>query len=197
MISNHSQNDLVISIPSAQTAEGEAVRNEYIQRLNNRLDDYRRLPLNVLVWGPGATSDTLARKKRVDIKNELKNRGHNAMFSEEIEQYGRDLPLTVREKAQVETADMVIVMLEDAPGALVEVYRFATQYHLGKKFCILIPRKYDGGFPGQDIQQVLNIQVQSVFWYTEEELKRCDVLTEALKQVRIMQNQIAVNGEHG
>jgi len=182
---------------------GEVLRKDFLKRLTARLDEYRNLPLNILVWGAGAGSTSPARKKREDIKSELNKLNHNAMFSEDLESYGTDLPLTVVEKAQVETVDMVIVLMEDAPGTIAEVQRFATQAHLSKKFCIMIPKNYDGGFVGKDITDLISPQVQNVFWYTSEELARCDVLTHALKQVRIKQNQILITdsgrgkGEHG
>jgi len=178
------------SLPSARTPEAEVISRSFDERYRAEREKIKHTKLNILVWGPGATATGLARKKREEIKQTLCNLGHNARFSEEFGLAG-DLFLNTDELAQIRAADLAIVLLENAPGALAETHEFASKPDLAWKFYIAIPQAYKDGFSGKGLVLLLSDLFHSVFWYTEEEMKRCAVVGQVCERVELYQQLYA------
>ncbi|MBI5651480.1 MAG: hypothetical protein HZC40_13715 [Chloroflexi bacterium] len=183
-----------LSLPIARTPEAERMLSEFKTRYKTRLERMRNTPLHVLVWGPGTKSSSPVRNKRIQIRDDLLRRGHNAMFSEELKDIGDDLPTKIQELAQIQEAHLVISLLEDAPGALAEAHDFANRQDTASKFFFLIPKKYQGGYSAKGAILILSQLFNCVHWYDEGEIQNCTVLTQALRRVRLVQALVSVSG---
>src|SRR5882724_7033568 len=58
---------------------------KYVRWLKDDMSDIEATPLVVLVWGPGESGGDLF-KKRQQIRDELREHGDVALFSEELEE---------------------------------------------------------------------------------------------------------------
>ncbi len=178
------------TLPPARTPEAEKITRSFDERYKAEREKIKSTKLNILVWGPGSASSKLARKKREEIKEMLCNLGHDARFSEDFEPK-TDLATKLEELGQIRAADMAIVLLEDAPGALAETHDFAAKVDLAWKFSIAIPLAYKDGYSANGVVRLLNELFHSVYWYTEEEMARCEVVGYARKRVELYQQLYA------
>lgn len=153
------------------------------------LDINNSIALSILVWGPSLKSNNRIANKRRDIHSALLERGHNAMFSEELGfQDGKEqrevLSLKTLEYAQAMAADLVIILLgkvgEDATGALAEAQDFANHPDLASKLYVLAPKSYKGGYVGRSALLLLEKGYGGVYWYDDPEIESCNVRSEAL-----------------
>ncbi len=179
------------TLPAGRTPEAQQMREVFIIHYKAELDKIRRTPLDILVWGPGQTSGGPVRQKRIQIRDELLKHGHNAMFSEELEELGGDLPLKLQELAQARLAHMIITLLEDAPGALGETHDFTGLPDVAWRFYLLVPNKYQDGYSARGAVFILSNLFNCVYWYGEGEIESCSVLTNVLRRVELVQHLIA------
>ncbi len=116
----------------------------------------------------------------------VNNDGHNAMFSEEITSLGEDLGLSEKSKefAQVNAADLVIILIENSYGALAEACDFCNHIDLAPKIYVMAPYLYKTGYAGQGALQELDEGYGGVYWYQEGEVEACHLLTQASKRVK-------------
>lgn len=179
------------TLPSGRTPEAERMLAVFKARYEARLDNIRQTPLDILVWGPSKSSSSRIYDKRLQIRDELRRRGHNAMFSEELEGIGGDMPSKLQELAQTQIAHVIVDLLEDAPGALAEAHDFANRADTGWKFFVLIPQKYKDGYSAKGAIQILGQLFNCVHWYFDGEIESCNVLTKVLERVNLVQEFIA------
>ena len=179
------------TLPPARTPDAERMLNVFRARFEARLDKIRKIPLDILIWGPGIGSTSPVRQKRIQIRDELLKLGHNAMFSEELEDIGGNTPTKLQELAQAQLAHIIIDLLEDAPGALAEAHDFANRPDTSWKFFVLIPKQYEDGYSAKGAIQILGQLFTCVHWYAEGDIERCNVLTQVLKRVELVQQFIA------
>lgn len=179
-----------LSLPVARTPEAEDQLAIFKLRCDARLNTILQKPLNILVWGPGSKSPTPVYNKRVQIREELLKRKHNAMFSEELTK-PNNIPTKLQELAQIQESDLAVVLIEDAPGALAEVHDFAGRYDTCPKLFILIPKKYQAGYSAKGAIQIVDRLFNGVYWYEENELVSCNVLTQVLERVKLVQEFVA------
>ena len=122
----------------------------------------------------------------MDIGNQLIEDGHNAMFSEDLTDLGsgQELSETSKEFAQANAADFIVVLVEDAPGALAEVCDLCVHPDIAPKVYVMAPDSYKCGFAGQGALRELDEGYGSVHWYRQEDVESCEVLGKACARVR-------------
>jgi len=134
------------------------------------------------------------------MRDELIRDGHFAIFSEDI-RIKRSLtsnksikrsPISekTKEHAQARAANLIIVLMEDSPGASAEVHDFCDDPVIRTKLQIMIPKRYKKGYGAKGA--VKDFQDANggggVYWYGERDLKCCNVVDEALKRAQAMRN---------
>lgn len=174
-------------LPAGRDDAARRERARFLARYQRFLDEVREISLSVLVWGPGPTSASPVAQKRKEIRDELIDLGHNAMFSEDLPDFSGHFSAKAKEFAQARAAHLILILIEDAPGALAETHDFCGDPKIARKVLVLAPKKYRGGYSGQGALSDLS-EGGGVHWYDEEELDRCDVLTRAVKRVEAMRN---------
>jgi hypothetical protein len=142
----------------------------------------RQTALTILVWGPNPQSDSPVANKRKEIVKELLKLGHHAAFSEEINGAEDGLSEKSKEFAQAHGADLIIILVEDAPGALAEAHDFCNVPKLAPNIYVMIPQKYKGGYSAQGAIKDLSDGYGGVYWYEDNELKICNILERAVRR---------------
>jgi hypothetical protein len=132
----------------------------------------------VLIWGPGPKGGALFRK-RCEIREALRMKGHAAVFSEELESEfrGFDASIKARELLQACAADFITVIY-GSPGAVAEVHDFGGfARELGSKMLIFVDSDHRSGYGYSGLLSELSTKFNNVriFRYPNDVLK-CNLL---------------------
>jgi len=143
----------------------------------------RKVALSILVWGPGKKSISPVSTKRRAIYDALTELGHNAVASEDLtaEAFACTFSEATKEFAQAQEAHLIIVLIEDSPGAQGEVHDFANDPDLAQKFYVFVPNKYRDGYSAQGIIRDLDHGWHNVYWYHDEEVTSCNILKKSIE----------------
>ena len=173
-------------LPEPKTEAAKTARINFERQLREQQEKERQIAFSILVWGMSPEKNDLIANKRKDIKEQLLEDGHNAMFSEELTSLGDDLGLSEKSKefAQANTADLVIILIEDSPGALAEACDFCNHPDLAPKIYVMAPDSYKEGYPGQGALKELDEGYGGVYWYQQGDVEACFLLTQASRRVR-------------
>src|SRR5215213_449981 len=125
-------------LPPPLTPEAEKERARFKAASETYLRSVQRIALSILVWGPDPNRDSVVARKRREIRDTLLGLGHNAMFSEDISPKSKHLSLKSLEFAQAQAAHLIIILLEDSPGAVAEAHDFCNHPEIAPKVCVLI-----------------------------------------------------------
>jgi hypothetical protein len=147
----------------------------------------RKTPLAILVWGPGASAGDLF-QKRLQIRDELRRRGHAAFFSEELENAA---PESLSQKGieflQAQAADLIVVM-QASYGSVAEVHDFAEHRVINFKFLIFIDEKATDGYSYRGALAELKTLYNNVETYKyPEDIRECHLLTKVMEKVNVLQ----------
>lgn len=167
-----------------KTAVARAAHADFLRRFGVAQGEIRRTTsLTILVWGPKPRARGLVARKRRDIRSALRAIGHNALFSEEIPTtVGRSLKSLEFEQAMA--ADLIIVLVEGAPGASTEVADFCNHPQLYQKFLVMVPIRYKKGYLMNGAIQELDAATGGgcVYRYDQRDLKSCRLLEKAIER---------------
>jgi hypothetical protein len=162
-------------------------------------------PLRILVWGPGNVAPEAQgqeRKKavvqkRIQIRDELNKCGHTAIFSEDWPSDRRNIPVHIWEYTQADTAHLIILLIEESAGGLGEMHDFANHKDIVRKMLVMIPRRYELSYSAMGVVYLLDKDDRSVYWYADNEIEDCQVLTEALNRAEMMRYAAAMRKRVG
>ena len=147
----------------------------------------QQTPLAILVWGPGASAGDLY-QKRLQIRDELRRRGHAAFFSEDLEGTAPDsLSQKGIEFLQAQAADLIVVM-QASYGSVAEVHDFAEHRVINFKMLIFIDEKATDGYSYRGALAELKALYNNVETYKyPEDIVQCHLLTKVLEKVNVLQ----------
>jgi hypothetical protein len=174
-------------IPEGLTKAARQTRDRFLEARARFLEQRESISLSVLVWGQHPKSTSEVGKKRREIKQELIDLGHYAVFSEELAVQGAYVSHKVDELAQAHAADVIIALIEDSLGALGETHEFGPYPDIAPKFFVLAPSKYQHDYSGLGILRDLT-GYGKVHWYKPPDLKACKVLDAAVRHVETIRN---------
>jgi hypothetical protein len=145
----------------------------------------RQTPLAILVWGPGTSAGDLY-QKRVQIRDELRRRGHAAFFSEELAGMS---PISLSQKGieflQAQAAAFIVVM-QASYGSVAEVHDFAEHRVINYKLLIFIDEQAVDGYSYQGALTELKTLYNNVETYKyPEDIAQCHLLTKVIEKVNI------------
>ena len=179
------RNRSISILPEPRTDAAKAARRHFEQQLEGQQRKEQEIAFSILVWGMSPGKNDLIAQKRKDIGNQLLEDGHNAMFSEDLTNLGDDHGLSEKSKefAQAKIADLIIILVEDSPGALTEASDFCNHPDLASKIYVMAPDAYKAGYAGQGALKELDEGYGGVYWYRQGEIEACNLLTQAGKRV--------------
>lgn len=178
--------------PLTPEAEQELLRFQAAYESNVR--SAKRVALSILVWGPSPDRDCPAARKRKEIRDALRELGHNAMFSEDIQTKDKDISAKSKEFAQARAADLILLLLEDSTGAVAEAHDFCNDAIIAPKMFVLIPRRFKKGYSGSGALKDLEDAHGGVFWYGDKDLELCNVCSRAVRRAEALRQMRARGG---
>jgi hypothetical protein len=181
-------------VPPGLTKEAQEERKRFEEIYRIYLEEAKKVALSVLVWGQNPVAKTRLANKRIQIRDELIELGHNAMFSEDIDLSVEGLSEKSKEFAQARAADLIVILLEDSPGALAETHDFCNHPEIGPKVYAMIPVKYETGYSGRGAIKDLDEAYGGVYWYEEGEIKSCNVRTRAIARAEALRHIVYRHG---
>ena len=147
----------------------------------------QQTPLAILVWGPGASAGDLY-QKRLQIRDELRRRGHAAFCSEDLE---GPAPASMSQKGieflQAQASDLIVIM-QASYGSVAEVHDFAEHRVINFKMLIFIDEKAVDGYSYRGALQELKTLYNNVETYKyPDDIRDCHLLTKVLEKVNVLQ----------
>ncbi len=174
------------SVPLAPRAK-EYYESTFKPRLAAMQAAVAQTPLAILVWGPGPSqADMYA--KRLQIRDELRRRGHAAFFSEDLES---EKPANYSQKAieflEASAADLVVV-LQVSYGSVAEVHDFSDYRVINAKLLIFISDQATDGYSYQGALSELKLIYNNVeTFHMPDDLISCHLKTMVLEKVGVLQ----------
>jgi hypothetical protein len=155
------------------------------------------IKLDILVFGPQVTtmsSDarTLSlQKKRIQIRDELISRGHNAKYAEELVDptlTGPDSNAVFQELLIMSSYDLVVNVV-DSPGSIVEATMVALRPDIAQKTALFLDGNYVGGLVHSTCMQAKEMGAHYQTYSYPNDLDECHLLGFVLDRVRITQKK--------
>jgi hypothetical protein len=161
----------------------------FLDRIKPRLSagfrELEKIPVGVLLWGPGSASPNSLAVVRVSLRSTLRTLGHLAMFSEELCDASLPHSLRVQQLLQAENFDLV-VSLPATAGAIAEAHDFAAHPRVNSKMLVFVNREHVGGY-GEDSLRALSTVVScQVEYYPNDEDVGCiqDITLAQVQRIR-------------
>jgi hypothetical protein len=155
-----------------------------IDRFIHQYEKHRRLvelfPLTVLVWGPGQSKESRVAEKRRQIRQELLDQGYVAYYGEDLTDSEDITSLLSQEFAQALSVHLVVVLVEDAQGALGEAEDFGSHPDVAWRIFVLAPERYKNGYSGKGTFLLLERGYGAMFWYADEDFDKCNIVRAVL-----------------
>lgn len=171
-----------MNLPSGLDTPAQRARERFETAYKAFLAKSQEISLSILVWGPNPQSDSPVAKKRVEIRDVLENLGHNAMFSEDISIQTGNVSEKTKEFAQAQASQLIIILVEGAPGALAETHDFCNHPDIAPNVYVMVPKKYEEGYSAKGAIKDLSDGYGGVYWYEDEDLQTCNVCKHAVKR---------------
>jgi hypothetical protein len=161
---------------------------EFLPRLSKIQKEVTRTTLGILVLGPGPTAGGLFDKRR-QIRNQLREDGHAAIFSEEIapDNFSPAWSLMDQELAEALAIDCIILLYSSA-GSIGEAHDFAQYSQVAGKMLVFVDQRDRHGYGGKGALKNLQDQHQNVeFFVYPKDVVECNLLEKVLLRVATLQ----------
>ncbi|MEK7395384.1 MAG: hypothetical protein AAB116_00465 [Candidatus Poribacteria bacterium] len=162
----------------------------FLTKYKNLVESVNKTPLAILIWGPGNTGGNLY-CKRIDILNALRESGHAAIFSEEIEKDRPigDMSTHIKELLQAIEADFIVIIYGSS-GSVAETHDFAKYIRdIGSKMLIFIDEEYQDGYGNRGVLLDLKTLYNNVSTYKyPDDIKKCYLLRSVQEKVKVLQH---------
>ncbi|HKM54637.1 MAG TPA: hypothetical protein VJY33_14595 [Isosphaeraceae bacterium] len=178
----------VEDLPEGLTPAAKKARKKFLDQVHRDLEALKQIALTVLVWGQNPEAKTKIAEKRKGIRARLIAEGHNPMLSEEISaSINADLTEKTKELVQASRCNFIIDLVEGAPGASAEFHDFYGEPQISHKFLVMVPKAYKEGYSAKGaIASLQREHPGNVFWYDDDDLDKCRVMTEAVQRVEYL-----------
>jgi len=153
--------------------EALAFREKVLARIDDRLAEVHKVPVGVLLWGPGLDSTTPLANVRLNLRAKLRQNGHAAFYSEELCDSTKPFSVRIQQLAQAQDFDL-IVSLPCTPGSLGEVHDFATDRRIHAKLLVFLNELHSAGYSSQSLQALSTLFSCHLEYYPNE--KETDII---------------------
>jgi len=151
----------------------------------------KAIKLNILVFGPQvATLSTDPRtlnlqNKRIQIRQELENLGHNVKYAEDV--VDPNLPSPQNNAYLQEIVIMaeydLIFNIVDSPGSIAEAGLIASRQNLSQKASLFLDSQFNAGFPAETCRHAQFLGADFNTYTYPTDLVDCNLLTFILARV--------------
>jgi hypothetical protein len=150
------------------TSEASALVSRLRTRIRERFAAIRRMPVGVLIWGPGIESPSPLAAVRQELRRALRMEGHAALFSEELTEEGSTLSLRTQQFTHALECDL-IVSLPCTPSAIAELHDFATDLRISSKTLVFLDQSQMEGYASQSLESTSTINSCRVKYYPNDQ----------------------------
>ncbi|SEO20354.1 hypothetical protein [Mucilaginibacter sp. OK283] len=133
-------------------------------KISQELSHVSEIPVSVLLWGPYPDDTHEVGRLRIDLRNELREEGHLAMFGEEIVDFKLTASLRVQQLVHAGQFD-VVVSLPSTPGAIGELHDFAHDWRVNTKLLVCLNKQLMDGYSNQSISAVCSVLTFEAIYY--------------------------------
>jgi hypothetical protein len=173
---------LAVGLPDGLDDPARQERANFEAKYKAFIKQVQKVSLSILVWGPNPGSESPAAVKRNEIRQDLINLGHNAMFSEDLHVSTRNVSEKTKELAQACAADLIIILV-DSPGAIAEFEGLCDRPEIAPNVYAMIHKKYKRrGYIANGAVEDLSNGYGGVYWYGDEDLELSNVRKQAVKR---------------
>ena len=149
------------------TPEANDLVTRIKQNIKSRLADASRVPVSVLLWGPGLKSTSPLAKVRLSLRSELRRVGHAALFSEELCDPRSKSSTRLQQLAQAQEAD-VVVSIPCTPGAIGEIHDFVVDRRVRAHTLVFMNEEHSDGYCLQSLDAISNVVSFRLEYYPNE-----------------------------
>src|SRR5438552_16570040 len=114
------------------TSEAVSLLARIGPRIQGRLAEVNKVPVAVLLWGPGPASTSLLAPIRSELRKLLRESGHAACYSEELCDPHSSSSIRMQQLAQAQEFDLIVSM-PCTPGSIGEIHDFAADRRVHSK----------------------------------------------------------------
>jgi hypothetical protein len=131
---------------------------EYDKIIGYMTQDFvNRSRLSVMIWGPSEQGNEELFKKRVQIRDKLRDLGHQADFSEDIltpdALFAGGINLSVAELLMARGYEYIICIM-GSPGSVGEVHDFCHMPEIAHKMTICVNEEHLSGYSGRGVLEI-------------------------------------------
>ena len=172
------------------SSDAQNLLNRLIPRIHARLGEVERVPVSILLWGPGIDSTNPLWNTRTDLRDILRSKGHAAVFSEELCDPSSPYSIRLQQLAQAQEFDLV-VSIPCTPGSIGEIHDFAADRRVNGKVLVFLNNEYMSGYSAQSLTAISTILSCQIEYYPndrETDLIRTATLSEVqrIREVRYL-----------
>jgi len=158
----------MMGLPDAPLTEEAAQLLARIRpRIHTVLSEVRRIPVAVLLWGPGIESNSPLTPVRLQLRTKLREEGHAAVYSEEISDPAQPYSVRLQQLAQAQEFDL-IVSIPCTAGSIGEVHDFAADRRVRGKLLVFLNSQYLSGYSPQSLEAISTVLSCQVIHYPNE-----------------------------
>lgn len=172
--------------------EAQRLISRILPLIEEGINAVNRVPVSVLIWGPGIDSSNPLSAVRSSLRTKLRQDGHAAFFSEELCDPGSPHSIRVQQLAQAQQFDLVISM-PCTPGSIAEIHDFAADKRIMAKILVFLNRMYLDGYSPQSLQALSNfLSCQLEYYPDENDTAIIESITfDTVRRVREMKHLLA------
>lgn len=132
-------------------------------KIVDELKIVQEIPVSVLIWGPTPSAKNDVGKLRNNLRNELREKGHLAMFSEEIIEPDSG-STRIQQLIHAQEFDL-IVSLPFTPGSIGELHDFAGDRRVNSKLLVCLNNEFKSGYSNDSIESLCSVLTYEVLFY--------------------------------
>jgi hypothetical protein len=136
-------------------------------QIQEALNDVNKVPVSVLLWGPGIDSRHPVYAVRAALRSELRRNGHAAFYSEELCDPTSSHSIRIQQLAQAQNFDLV-VSIPCTPGSIGEVHDFAADRRVTAKMLVFLDSSYVDGYSPQSLEALSTLISCRIEYYPSE-----------------------------
>lgn len=149
------------------SSEAAAFRERILDRIDDRLAEVFKVPVGILLWGPGLDSDNPLAPVRLRLRSTLRENGHAAFFSEELCDPHKPFSIRIQQLAQAQDFDLIVSM-PCTPGSLGEVHDFAADRRIHAKLLVFLNELHSSGYSAQSLEALSTFLSCHLAYYPDE-----------------------------
>ena len=151
--------------------EAKALLEKMMPYYYKKLNEIKKIPISVLIWGPTPSSSSVIGEMRKKLRRELRIEGNLAMFSEELCDEKSDYSIRLQQLIQAEQFDLIISIPESF-GSIAEIHDFTADTRVNKKILIFLNEEFAEGYSTKSLYTMSSLISSEIVLYRNDNLEK-------------------------